>query len=234
MVMHSVMKLPIAMAMLHQVDMGRHRLDEKIYITKADLPENYSPLRDKFPEGNVYVRIDTLLSYMVSLSDNDACDIVIKLLGGMPKVEAYTHSIGIKHISLKATEAQMALAWPVQYTNWCHTVSATQMLYMLYKGSVLSKASNNFLWKIMLETRTGPNRLRGLLPKHAKVAHKTGTSPVNSKGLAAATNDAGIILLPNGHHVAVSVFITDSTAETARREAVIAQIAKAVWDEYNR
>ncbi|RVT96566.1 class A beta-lactamase, subclass A2 [Mucilaginibacter limnophilus] len=234
MVMHSVMKLPIAMTVLHQVDKGKLKFDQKIHITKADLPETYSPLRDKYPEGDVDIAVSQLLSYMVSLSDNDACDILLKVLGGTATVEKYVHSIGVKDISIKASEAQMASAWPVQYTNWCSAKAINQLLGIMYKGSALSKRSNDFLWKIMLETSTGPKRLKGLLPNDAKVVHKTGTSPVNNDGLAAATNDAGIMILPNGRHIAISVFITDSYADNAKRESVIAQIAKAVWDEYSK
>ena len=48
-VMHSVIKLPIAMAVLHLVDSGLFTLDKTIKIKKKDLDTLYSPLRDKFP-----------------------------------------------------------------------------------------------------------------------------------------------------------------------------------------
>jgi beta-lactamase class A len=60
------------------------------------------------------------------------------------------------------------------------------------------------------------------------VAHKTGSSETLN-GLTRATNDAGVITLPNGRHLAITVFISDSTADTATREGVIARIAQAAW-----
>src|ERR1700712_273981 len=45
-VMHSVMKFPIAMAVLHLVDSGVFTLDKTIHLKKKDLPKTYSPLRD--------------------------------------------------------------------------------------------------------------------------------------------------------------------------------------------
>jgi beta-lactamase class A len=49
-------------------------------------------------------------------------------------------------------------------------------------------------------------------------------------GITSATNDIGIITLPDGTHLAVAVFVSDSSADEATRESVIAQIAKAAWD----
>ena len=67
----------------------------------------------------------------------------------------------------------------------------------------------------MTETTTGPKRIKGLLPADAVVAHKTGTSPTNSEGLSPATNDVGIITLPNGKHIAIAIFVCNSTADEA-------------------
>jgi hypothetical protein len=62
------------------------------------------------------------------------------------------------------------------------------------------------------------------------VMHKSGTSDTRN-GLTSATNDIGLITLPNGSRLAIAVFITDSTADEATRDAVIARIAKAAYDE---
>jgi len=78
---------------------------------------------------------------------------------------------------------------------------------------------------------TGPNRIKGLLPKGTVVAHKTGTGGTQN-GVTSATNDIGIIYLPNGKHLAVGVFVSDSPADDKTRDAVIARIAKAAWDKF--
>jgi len=83
----------------------------------------------------------------------------------------------------------------------------------------------------MNESAPGQNRLRGMLPDTAYVAHKTGTSGTRD-GVTAATNDIGLIVLPNGRYMAIAVFVGDSRADQARREAVIAKIAKAAWDKW--
>ena len=231
-VMHSVMKFPIAMTVLNLVDKGKYKLDKKFKLGKGDLPTGtWSPLRDKYPDG-AEVALSDLLSYMVSQSDNNACDYLLKKLGGPQVVEDYLQSLGISGISIVASEGDMAKAWEVQYTNWCKPADMVRLLDLFYQGKVLSKTSNDFLWKIMTETSTGPNRIRGLLPKDAVVAHKTGTSPTNAEGLSPATNDVGIIVLPNGKHLAIAILVCNSKADEATRDKVIAQIAKAAWDTY--
>jgi hypothetical protein len=49
-------------------------------------------------------------------------------------------------------------------------------------------------------------------------------------GIAAATNDIGLVTLPDGRHLAIAVFITDSRANDADRDAAIARLAQAVWE----
>ena len=83
----------------------------------------------------------------------------------------------------------------------------------------------------MTQTPTGLQRIKGLLPDGAVVAHKTGTSRM-VYGVTAATNDLGLVTLPNGRHLAMpaagyagAVFISDSKADDATREEVIAKVA---------
>ena len=231
-VMHSVMKFPIAMTVLNLVDKGKYKLDQKMKVGKGDMhPNTWSPLRDKYPNGTE-ITLGELLSYMVSQSDNDACDFLLKKLGGPQTVLNYLYSLGIKGINVVASEGDMAKAWEVQYTNWCKPADVVHLLDLFYSGKVLSKSSNDFLYKIMTKTSTGPKRLKGLLPADAVVAHKTGSSGTNDEGLTPASNDVGIITLPNGKHLAIAVFVCNSKADETTRDSVIAQIAKAAWDVY--
>jgi len=230
-VMQSVMKFPIALTILHWVDTGKLTLNQMIHISKKDLPKNYSPLRDKYPKGGVDVSISDLLGYMVTLSDNDACDILIGVLKGPQTVQDYMLRLGVKGIAVRASEADMASSWELQYTNWCKPAEMTNLLDAFYTGKILTKPSTDFLYKLMADGTRLP-RLKALLPAATIVAHKTGTSGTSSEGLSPATNDVGIITLPNGKHLAISVFVCNSTADEATREGVISKIAKAVYDAH--
>lgn len=48
----------------------------------------------------------------------------------------------------------------------------------------------------------------------------------------AATNDVGIITLPDNRHLVIAVFVSNSTADEATREKVIARIARLAYDTY--
>jgi beta-lactamase class A len=48
--------------------------------------------------------------------------------------------------------------------------------------------------------------------------------------VASATNDVGFVQLKDGRRVAIAVFVSDSRAPMEKREAVIAKIAKAIYD----
>jgi beta-lactamase class A len=86
----------------------------------------------------------------------------------------------------------------------------------------------------MVENYTSAKRLKGLLPDSIVVAHKTGTSGTNDKGISAGTNDVGIISLPNGKHLAIAVFVSDSNENYDTNERIIAQISLAAFRFYNQ
>ncbi len=232
--MQSVFKFPLAMAVLHAVDNGKLSLDQKIRLTKYNLHEDtWSPVRDSFPNGNVDIILRDLLYYTVTYSDNNACDILIKLMGGPSNIQAYLRSIGIKNIDIAVTEQNMHDSWNAQFRNWCEPIAMSELLKKFYERKYLSPTSSDLLWKLMTESKTGPKRIRGLLPESAVVTHKTGTSNTNDQGVNAATNDVGIVTLPNGKHFSIVVYVSMSKNHLDEREAVIAKIAKAAWNYYS-
>jgi beta-lactamase class A len=108
-----------------------------------------------------------------------------------------------------------------------------QLLARAFRGEVLSKTSTARLIEILKSTTTFPTRLKGLLPPGTIVAHKTGSTRA-VRGLTAATNDSGVIFLPNGDRLAVSVYVKASTRADAARDSIIARIARAAFDNYTR
>jgi beta-lactamase class A len=233
--MQSVYKFPIAMAMLHQVDQHKFRLDQSIHVTKDDLigPRGVSPVRDQHPEGNFDMPLAELIDYNIRASDGSACDVLLRLLGGTAKANAYVHSLGVKQIAIVTTEKVQVPSEMIQYKNWSTPMAMTQLLKVFYQEPVLSDSSRNYLMHLLITSRPGKKRLKGLLPAGTVVAHKTGTS-WTTNGLTRATNDAGIITLPNGHHLAITVFVSDAKASEEEREGTIAKIAKAAYDHWSK
>ncbi len=230
--MQSTYKFHLALAVLDQVDNNALSLEQKIHVTGKDLlPDTHSPLRDKYPRGNVDLPLMEILKYTVAQSDNNGCDILFRLLGGVEKVNRYVHDTGIREISIAATEEDMHKDWDIQYTNWSTPLATAQLLEKVYHGKLLSPGSRSFLWNTMVETSTGTQRIKGLLPKDAVVAHKTGSGPTKDN-IIAACNDIGIVMLPSGKHFTIVVFIADSKEASNANESIIAEIAKTTWNYF--
>jgi beta-lactamase class A len=231
--MQSVYKFPLAFAVMNLVDNGIYSPEQKIHVSKEDmLPDTWSPMRDKYPDGNVDLQLSEIIYYTVSMSDNIGCDILFRLAGGPSKVEEYIHGLGITDITIVSTEQEMHADYELQFRNWCKPSAMAGLFELLYSGKHLSAESNEFLYRVLKETATGPNRIKGLLPEGTVVAHKTGSSGYNDKGIAPATNDAGIVELPGGKKFAIAVFVSDFKGDEKTCEDIIAKIAKAVWDYY--
>ncbi len=231
-IMDNVFKLPIAITLLNNIDKGKLSLNEKIFVSVKEITaDNWSPLRDKYPKGDIEISIEDLLSYMLVSSDNVAGDILLKRIGGPKKVEDYMRSIGIKDMAMAASEVEINGAWNIQYTNWCTPNAMVKLLAMLQKRKLLSNNSNTLLLKMMENSTTGSNRIKGLLPAGTVVAHRTGTSGINKKGITTATNDIGIIHTPNGEHIILAVFINDAEEDEKAIDALIAHITKEIFDD---
>lgn len=232
--MQSVFKLPLALTILHQVEQGKFSLDQPIGFLPSDriLPKPYSPLQDKYPDAGVDVPLRTLLQMTVSLSDNTAADILLRLAGGPKAVSDYIASLGITGFHLQDGERALHRDVALQYRNWFEPQGAVQLLRTISDHSPLTAKYTELLLEWM-RPAVPTKRLQGDLPKGTSVAHKSGTSDVDN-GVAHATNDIGLIALPDGRQLAIAVFVTDSTADETTRDKVIAQIGRAAYDAVMR
>ncbi|MBD0344364.1 MAG: class A beta-lactamase, subclass A2 [Coleofasciculus sp. Co-bin14] len=232
--MQSVYKFPIGMAVLAQVDQGKLKLEQRVRVEKSDFVSElqHSPIRDDNPQG-VELSLAELLKYMVSESDGTACDVLLRLIGGPKVVTEYLRELGVNGIVVANTEKEIGQDKSVQYRNWATPEATVVFLRALQEGRGLSESSKALLLQLMTQTPTGLKRIKGLLPTGTVVAHKTGTSRTVN-GVTAATNDVGLITLPNGRHLAVAVFVSDSRADDATREEVIARVARAAWDAWSK
>jgi beta-lactamase class A len=228
--MQSVFKLPLALTVLHQTEQGTLSLDQPVRFLPQDriLPHVYSPLQDRYPGAGVDVPLRELLRLTVSLSDNVAADILLRLLGGPKAVNTYINALRIGGFHLQDNEAVLHHEVSAQYRNWFEPTGAVRLLRRISDNSPLTSEHTDLLLGWMTPAlRT--KRLEGDLPTGTRVAHKAGTSDVD-RGVAHATNDIGLIPLPDGRRIAIAVFVTDSTADEVTREQVIARIARAAYD----
>lgn len=227
----STYKFHLGLAVLDYMDKNNIPLDHKIFIKKEELlPDTWSPIRKKYPEGDIEISVADLLKYTVSQSDNNGCDILFRFVGGTTVVDKYIRELGFSEFAIAATEEEMHGPWEVQYTNWSTPYTAASVLEAFRTKELLPQAFHDYLWTIMVETTTGKNKIKALLPEGTIVAHKTGSSYRNADGLNAAENDIAIVQLPNGTYYSLAIFVADSMEDEATNCKMIADISKAIYD----
>lgn len=229
--MQSVYKLPIAMAMLHAVEQGRFTLDQKIRFLPSDriAPDQFSQLQQEHPHGDADVPIEDLLRLAVSNSDGVASDMLVRSLGGPPAPDAYVRSLGISGIHIVDTEQALGREVKLEDRNSAEPRALVALLRLLADRSPLSPQHTQLLLGWMTASHTGDHRIRALLAPGTVVADKTGTSG-SARNFTNATNDVGLITLPDGRKLAIAILVADAAAPSAVREHVIAEIAQAVYD----
>ena len=228
--MQSTFKLPLAIVVLQQVEHGKLTLDQPIRFLPSDrYPGTYSPLQDAHPDANVDVPLSDLLQLSVGKSDNTASDILLRILGGPQAVQESMNKFGLQTIHVRDSERGLHDDFQAQYRNDAEPAAMVALLRLLADHSPLNTEHTALLNRWITESSTGPHRIKGLLPADTSVAHKTGTSGERNS-MAPATNDIGLITLPNGQRLAIAIFVTDSHADEATRDGIIARIAKAVYD----
>jgi beta-lactamase class A len=230
--MQSVYKLPIAMAVLELVDRRALNLDTMVNVPPAMFvsPGQYSPIRDRNPNGT-RVTLRELLRLNTAESDGTACDVLLGLIGGPDAATVYLRRVGVREMVAATTERVIGQDQRAQYRSWATPAGALALLRVVYERHALSDSSTALLTRFLVEGTRGNGRLRGQLPAGTVVAHKPGSSGTRN-GLTAATNDIGIVTLPDGRHLAVAVFVTDSRADDATRDRVIAAVGRAAWETW--
>ena len=226
--MQSTFKFPLAMAVLHQIELGKLQLDQPIRFLKSDRSATFSPLQDEFPEADVDVPLRKIIKLTVETSDNTAADIQLRLIGGPAVLQQYLDSLGLSAIHQQDSEHTLHGDQKLQYRDYAEPAAMVALLRRFADHSPLNPEHTALLNGWMLEATSGPKRIKGLLPADTPVAHKTGSSGVEW-GMIPATNDVGLITLPDRRRLALAVFVVDAHADQDACEAVIARIAQAIY-----
>lgn len=231
--MMSVFKLHGAIALLRQMERCGTRPDTIIKVEAMEMmKDTYSPLLKVHPEGSFTIRLDSLLAYSIALSDNNACDIIMRMAGGTAGVNAEMRAIGLKDYAITETEATMHADPTRSYNNRSTPLSVATLFMKLYEGGILGEPYASLLKDILLSTSTGQDKIKAALGPSMTLAHKTGTGFRLPDGTLTADNDAGVITLPDGRRIYIAVLIRDSRLGSKANAALMAEIARTVIDAY--
>ena len=153
----------------------------------------------------------------------------LRLIGGPTVLQQYLDSLGFTAIHQQDSEHTLHGDQKLQYRDYAEPTAMVALLRLFADHSPLDPEHTALLNTWMLEATSGPQRIKGLLPSGTPVAHKTGSSG-EEFGMIPATNDVGLITLPDGRRLAVAIFVTDAHADQATCETVIARIARVIYE----
>lgn len=224
----SVFKVHVAMKVLSDLAAGGTSLDTIVHVERAMLRENtYSPLRDAHPTGDVDISVAELMRYSVAESDNNACDILIAMAGGVRQIDRYVRSLGVKDFRLKYDEDGMHRDLTNYYDNWSRPEAMTQLMQLIFESNTPLYEP---LRRIMATTVTGADKIRAGVPEGLHIAHKTGSSD-RIDGIKTGDNDVAVVRMPSGRNCYITVFIKDSAESDTVNAGVIASVAREIVAE---
>ena len=231
--MMSTYKFHQALSVIDYLHKHNENLATEILVKKSDLLANtHSPLRDANPNGNFEITIGDLLKYSLIDSDNNACDILFKHIGGVQVTEKYIHGLGIKDVAISQTEAKMMESENNCMLNWTKPSAAVLLLETFLQNQMFNKNEILFLERAMADCKTGNDKLKAGLPKQVLFAHKTGSSGRNEFGYKIADNDMGFVVLPNGQYYAIAVFVMNSRETDKENAKLMADISRTVYEYF--
>jgi beta-lactamase class A len=256
--MASTYKVPILVELFYQRAAGKLALSDRVEINPSDVhPGGTIALLLDGP--GLQMSIHNLINLMMRVSDNSAADILINRVGAV-NVTARMQSLGLDKIRvdrstlemildqegldyatygnlplaqlrerLDAVDAQAASRANERFNTIEKDVAPpwqmTLLLEKIYRGEIVDRASSDEIIEFMSHSMTGDARISGLLPAGTRVVHKTGT-------ISGSTNDTGIVFLPSGGHLIITVFTRDAKASSAEREHTIAEISRFAYDYF--
>ena len=230
--MLSVYKFPQAMAVADYCMKNGVGLSDTISIRGDEMKENtWSPMRDRYGVGDLRLPLSELLEYSLRDSDNNACDILFRLIGGTHVADSLMKAMDFDDIVIASTEDEMHRDIYLCYQNRSTPIAMAGLFDRFYRQEMRHDSPlHEAIVRIMMTCTTGNRRLPApLMPTNAVIGHKTGTGDVNSQGRIIGVNDAGYVFLPDGRGYAVAVFIADSACGMEETERMIADISDIIF-----
>lgn len=224
----SVFKLHIAIAVL---DKGLSP-DSVVEMAASDLhPDTWSPLRDSTGIRDISIPVGRLLYYSVCRSDNNACDKLIELAGGIDKVDSCARRLTDKPFELGVTEHSMFMDHSLTYRNWSSPLALCEIMEAVYSGRALRPAETQYLTGLLSDSSTGREKIAGGVPEEAFLGHKSGLSFRTPEGIRMTSADVAAIRLRDGRTAYLSIVVKDTPETDEETARLFKEIAKAVYTQ---
>lgn len=216
----STFKLPLAAAILAQVDVGAMRLDQELTFSASEMLGNSPVAAANLARG--WMSVEEACRAIVEVSDNVGANLLMRRIGGPAALTAFFRRCG--DMVTRIDRYELALNTNVG-GDLRDTTSAAAMVGLMRAvmlGDVLAPASRARLIGWAEGCRTGPDRLLAGIPGGWRFGHKTGT------GENGAANDIGIAFPPGRGAILIASYLSAPEATSARRASAHASVARLV------
>jgi beta-lactamase class A len=217
--MCSTFKLLLAAAVLRRTEQGKESLSRRIAVRPAALV-SWSPFTEKRVGGEASV--EELCAAAMTRSDNTAANLLLATIGGPAGIGAFARTLGDEFTRLDRMETALNSATPGDLRDTTTPLAMLGNLRELLLGDALGMDSRERLLRWMRANTTGGDRLRAGLPPQWQIGDKTGS------GAKGTTNDIAILWPPGGKPLLVCAYLTRSTLDSAKRDAIHASLVMAL------
>jgi beta-lactamase class A len=218
--MCSTFKMLACGAVLKRVDESKERLDRRIKIEAQDVVPGSSFI--KAPVGGEGMTLADICEAAMIYSDNTAGNVILASIGGPAGLTAYARSLGDTMTRLDRNEPTLNEAVPGDPRDTTTPAAMLKNVQSLVLGTALSPASRDQLTKWMVGNKTGDARIRAGLPAGWRCGDKTGA------GERGTTNDIGVLWPPGRSPIVVTIYLTETSSDTAKRNATLAAVGRAI------
>ena len=220
--MASTFKLPLAAALLWQVDRKAFTLEHSLAIKKVDLLPNSPAVEAKLVAGMDAMTVGELCRAVVTQSDNAAANVLLNGMGGPPALTTFFRTLGDEITRLDRQEPALNQNVPGDQRDTTTPRAMVDSMLSMFTQDVLTIPSRALLIDWMIASRTGLDRVRAGLPKSWNPGDKTGT------GENGAFNDLVIAYPPNRRPVFVAVYMSESKLGPKELAAAHAEIGTLI------
>lgn len=207
------------------LDAGDAALSQEMTIEAKDL-QSYAPVTSKRVGARMTAK--ELCAATLSTSDNTAANLVLKTLGGPKRVTSFLRSIGDTVTRLDRTEPGLNEAKPGDPRDTTTPEAMARTVGDLLLGDALTADGRNQLTRWMEANAVADGLLRAGVPGDWRVADRTGAGGNGTRGIVA------VMWPPKRKPVVASIYLTETGAPMAERDAAIAALGRVISAEVMR
>lgn len=223
--MCSTFKLPLAAAILREVDAGRLTLDERIAYGKDDMVPHAPVTGKNLASGSM--SISELARATQTTSDNVAANLLMRRLGGPAAVTDLFRAMGDTDTRIDRWEPEMNLVPTGEDRDTTTPRAISGLVARVVAGDLLKPESRELLREWMIATETGKRRLRAGLPSGWIAGDKTGTGIAPQ--MANKYNDVAVVWPTDRAPIVIAAYFEASghfKSMRAEDEAVLAAVGR--------